>query len=124
MSQAAKVYQQRLSELGYGTPLWRPEPSPFEVEIGDVGRIDPRSGYWDRFFNILRPPGDPLNGRGVPAHFKPLYDEVSTVRQQAGQLQPMVYSTKTIRKINLSLAAGTPNLYVKRLQCRFSMYPT
>ena len=108
MVRAAKVYQQRLSELGYGTPLWRPEPHPFEVVIGDVGRIDPENGYWDRFFNILSPAGNELNGRGVPRHFKPLLDEVSSVIQLQRQLQPIVYSTKSIRKINVSVSGGIP----------------
>ena len=108
MVRAAKVYQQRLSELGYGTPLWRPEPHPFEVVIGDVGRIDPENGYWDRFFNVLSPAGNELNGRGVPRHFKPLLDEVSSVIQLQRQLQPIVYSTKSIRKINISVSGGIP----------------
>ena len=107
-SQASRVYQQRLSELGYGTPLWRPEPSPSEVMFGDVGRIDPLSGSWDRFFNILHPAGDQFNIGGVPIGFQPLIVDVFHEHRLDGQLQPGVYSNEEIRCSHFELAGNVP----------------
>ena len=50
MSIYSQIYVECLSKLGFGHPLWRPEPTPHEVEIGDVGVVDVELGFWDRFF--------------------------------------------------------------------------
>ncbi|KAK7687322.1 hypothetical protein QCA50_009828 [Cerrena zonata] len=99
----AEVYQQNLSELGYGAPLWRPEPTGrkgrprAEVFIGDVGRINPSDGSWDRFFNVLKPASHQCNAEGVPKSFEVL-DPAQThpPRISPGQLAPQVYSSRTI----------------------------
>ena len=51
MSIYSQIYVECLSKLGFGHPLWRPEPTPHEVEIGDVGVVDVELGCWDRFFS-------------------------------------------------------------------------
>ena len=48
----AKIYQESLSNLRFGIPLWIPEPINHSVEIGDVGFFD-QTGAWFRVFNIL-----------------------------------------------------------------------
>ena len=110
MNPHVKVYQQCLSKLGHGTPLWTPEPLNVrdaegriidvkEVNIGDVGRIDPRTGHWDRFFNIFFPGGVGPNRFGVPENFQPLsYERPSTV-DMPRQLQGEIYASQSLQKI-------------------------
>ena len=99
MSKAAKVYQERLSGKGYGTPLWAPEPSPWEVEIGDVGVID-ETGSWHRLFNILHTRESVLNKRGVPEDFQPLDTKATEIRKIPGYLGPGVYSSESVRRVS------------------------
>ncbi|GJE94291.1 WD40 repeat domain-containing protein [Phanerochaete sordida] len=48
---AHKIYQTSLAELGYGCPLWYPEPHiTGEPHIGDVGYV--REGAFVRLFNL------------------------------------------------------------------------
>ena len=89
MSKAASTYQDSLSDLGYGIPLWRPEPSPDPVEIGDVGFIDPMFGSWCRLFNILQP----AEGQTVPDDFVPLDFSSGRVNTLARRIVPGVYTT-------------------------------
>ena len=68
---ASEIYASQLVHLGYGHPLWRPEPTKFgDVEIGDVGFID--DGCFYRLFNAIRSKDDPINKDGVPINFEPL----------------------------------------------------
>ena len=41
----------QLSKLGNGIPLYRPDT----VQIGDIGFIDPKSGIFQRVYNIANP---------------------------------------------------------------------
>lgn len=62
------VYASELVRLGFGHPLWYPEPTKFgEVEIGDVGVI--QEGRFFRLFNAMRDEDDPVNAKGVPDGF-------------------------------------------------------
>ena len=46
------VYAKQLARLGYGYPLWFPEPEDgHEVQLGDVGFID--GGRFRRLFNAM-----------------------------------------------------------------------
>ncbi|KIP08102.1 hypothetical protein PHLGIDRAFT_127238 [Phlebiopsis gigantea 11061_1 CR5-6] len=46
------LYARQLAKLGYGLPLWHPEPSATgDVEIGDVGYVD--NGRFVRMFNTV-----------------------------------------------------------------------
>jgi len=52
MSTPWDIYAEQLSTLGYGYPLWDPEPCDREeVLLGDVGFID--KGHFIRLFNAL-----------------------------------------------------------------------
>ncbi|KIP05411.1 hypothetical protein PHLGIDRAFT_119846 [Phlebiopsis gigantea 11061_1 CR5-6] len=62
------VYASELVRLGYGHPLYYPEPTHLgEVEIGDVGIV--QEGRFFRLFNATRETDDPAHARGVPARF-------------------------------------------------------
>ncbi|KAK7683399.1 hypothetical protein QCA50_013661 [Cerrena zonata] len=96
MSRSTKVYHEALSKLGYGFPLWRPEPSPDEVCIGDVGYIDPDSGSWHLLFNILDPQRY-SQASGKPPDFQCLEGEV--FKEKAKSLGAGVYMSDSIQKI-------------------------
>ena len=91
-----KAYIDCLSKRNQGTPLWSPTPvsevnsaveTPITVMVGDVGRIRPIDGSWDRFFNVLDPAGQAPGG-----HYNPpdTAKERKTVNHQG--LSPNVYS--------------------------------
>lgn len=65
-----EVYAESLFPLGYGHPLWIPEPSQEfgEVRIGDVGYLD--DGRFHFLFNCMLPGDDPVNVRGTPGAFE------------------------------------------------------
>ena len=86
--------------MRYGTPLWRPEPSPSGVEVGDVGYISPQTGSWQKFFNILYPESHERNKDGTPDNFQPLTSFAPT-EVAPGQLKPQVYASKTIQKTTI-----------------------
>lgn len=73
-------YAKHLLPLGYGYPLWTPEPSHElllrrrdGLRIGDVGVIDLENGSFDVFFNICLPREHPLHRvTGVPDNFVPI----------------------------------------------------
>ena len=75
------IYAKELQPLGYGYPLWHPEPSPEhgEVQLGDVGCV--RNGRFEFLFNCMCAADEPINARGVPRHFRvfePPSDPVTT----------------------------------------------
>lgn len=75
-----QLYAKHLLSLGYGYPLWTPEPSHQlllhcrdGLRIGDVGVIDLENGCFDVFFNICLPRDHPLHrSTGVPDNFVPI----------------------------------------------------
>lgn len=66
-----ELFASQLIHLGYGHPLWYPEPDGGrEVEIGDVGYIT--DGSFRRLFNSMHNRNHAINRNGVPAGFVPL----------------------------------------------------
>ena len=65
------IYAQQLLPVGYGHPLWVPEPSSTsgrEVLIGDVGWL--KEGEFRALFNSMRDKEDPVNQeKNVPRDF-------------------------------------------------------
>jgi hypothetical protein len=55
------VYQDQLTSLFHGIPLWNPPPKHFynNVSIGDVGFL--QEGTFIRMFNVMLPWEDPSN---------------------------------------------------------------
>ena len=68
------VYQDQLSTLSHGIPLWNPNPPKKiynNVSIGDVGYL--HEGTFVRMFNVMLPWDDPLNRTlGNPKSYKSL----------------------------------------------------
>ncbi|KAI0707100.1 hypothetical protein C8Q76DRAFT_800460 [Earliella scabrosa] len=64
------IYAESLEPMGYGYPLWGPEPSSDfgPVGLGDVGYIQHGRFYF--LFNTMLPRSHPTNKRGVPEHFE------------------------------------------------------
>ncbi|KAL1943450.1 hypothetical protein VTO73DRAFT_4525 [Trametes versicolor] len=66
------IYAEQLVSLGYGYPLWYPDPSPERapVQLGDVGWV--KEGEFHALFNALREAHDAQPMGAVPADFAPL----------------------------------------------------
>lgn len=69
-----QTYRQCLIKLGYGCPLYEPDPSRYEhVQIGDVGYVDSVIGHFHRVFNVFFHANHHINRRyGIPDNFEPL----------------------------------------------------
>jgi hypothetical protein len=63
---AKDLYIKRFSTLKMGGPLYR----PCEVQVGDVGFIDPYDGFFQKLYNIASPPMNGNTGRPLPIEFK------------------------------------------------------
>lgn len=101
---APDVYAQQLFRLGYGYPLWNPEPPRGEVLVGDVGFISDGSFY--RVFNATKSETDPENGFGVPDGYEPfsLTTDFSNVTRR-GMLAPGALCSKTVKHLTAGAAA-------------------
>ncbi|KAI0701530.1 WD40 repeat-like protein [Cerioporus squamosus] len=75
---AYDIYTKQLFGLGYGYPLWFPEPAQgHEINIGDVGYLF--QGAFYRLFNATLPEDDPSHREwGVPDHYEPFKKQVIT----------------------------------------------
>ena len=107
----SSLYQNELTHLGYGKPVWEPNPDILYdcIRIGDVGYF-----HNDQFlplFNILPPAsgGDDLdrNHRGLPfpqPNFQPLDipDNLPTAHRR-NPLQAGVYALESSLTFSLSV---------------------
>lgn len=87
------IYAEKLLPLGYGHPLWAPEPSREfgEVRIGDVGFLS--NGCFRFLFNCTREANDPLNLRGTPTPFRPFKVPPGSVAEIPDEItQPLLQS--------------------------------
>ena len=65
------VYRDELQPLGFGLPVYEPNPPGHDrVRIGDIGFIN-ENGSFERIFNIFHDKDDPINSRqfGAPEGF-------------------------------------------------------
>ena len=59
------LYQNELTRLKYGTPIWEPNPDNYDcVRIGDVGYF--QNDQFIPLFNILAPSDDSNRNRRLP----------------------------------------------------------
>lgn len=71
------IYRKCLLELGYGCPIYEPDPGRYEhVQIGDVGYVESRSGHFHRVFNAFYGAEAPINRFGIPIDFEPIAQDL------------------------------------------------
>ncbi|KAI0756081.1 hypothetical protein C8Q80DRAFT_6164 [Daedaleopsis nitida] len=113
MATAWDIYSRQLISLGYGHPLWGPEPcSNFgPIRLGDVGYL--REGHFRVLFNTMEGRDDPVNvRRGLPVGFQIFVPPADSVLHESDKItQPQLHS-KSIQSIRLASAvsAGSINL--------------
>ena len=95
--------------LGYGHPLWGPEPcSEFgEVRLGDVGWLS--EGRFHLLFSSMHGPDDPVNSkRGVPREFQVFVPPKNMVYHQESEITQSQLHSRSIQLTRLSggLSAG------------------
>ena len=71
MAHEYRTYRKELRALGYGLPIYEPDPSGYDrVRVGDVGRVT-NAGYFERVFNVFYSGEHEFNRRfGVPEGFE------------------------------------------------------
>ncbi|KAI0323503.1 hypothetical protein GY45DRAFT_1349778 [Cubamyces sp. BRFM 1775] len=97
------IYAQQLEPLGYGYPLWTPDPAPgaAQVDIGDVGFI--KDGEFIALFNIFRGEGEEQPRGRVPTGHVPL--DISNV-EVVGPRDKISHSPLYSRSIRVTNASG------------------
>ncbi|KAI0651061.1 hypothetical protein C8Q79DRAFT_996631 [Trametes meyenii] len=99
------IYAEQMLHLGYGHPLWVPDPAPTapEVEIGDVGWIN--DGEFLPLFNVFR--GNESQPKGaVPRDHVPLDIKGVDILGPRDKIWQSVLCSRSIRKVDVSASAG------------------
>ena len=97
------LYARQLFPLGYGHPLWHPEPDGGrEVMLGDVGWFE--NGAFYPLFNSLHSTADALNeANGTPADFAPLRNvKVATL----SKINQNFLFSRSVRGVRISGSAS------------------
>ena len=98
------IYAEQLLPLGYGYPLWIPEPNGREIHIADIGWL--KDGAFRPLFNSMRSAGDPLNKkRGVPENFIE-FDQKNAFVQEYARISQRIVSSRSIRTTETSAAVN------------------
>ena len=108
MGPAWDIYAQRLMHLGYGHPLWGPEPCERfgEVRLGDVGYL--QDGHFCFLFNAMRSADDPVNlQRGVPPNFVVFDPPDSKPIHRSNEITQTLLHSKSLRSVELAAAVST-----------------
>ena len=97
MGIACEVYTRLMQQLGYGYPLWEPEPTHSgEVLVGDVGYI--QDGGFYRLFNATLP-GE---GQDVPCGYVPLKISKFLKQRRERALNQGPICSKTVTAVDAS----------------------
>ena len=98
MTPEAENYRKELSTLGYGRPVYDPDPWDYDrARIGDVGYFAPLGGFC-RFFNVLYPKDHAINSDGVPLGFVPM-DEQYRQWRPSNPIRPGVICMSRVKEI-------------------------
>ncbi|RDX46032.1 WD40 repeat-like protein [Lentinus brumalis] len=98
------IYAEQLFSLGYGYPLWIPEPNQHEVDIGDVGWI--QDGEFCTLFNSRKPEDSPVNiDKGVPLHFDMFSPPISHI-YACQEIMPKMVCSRGIRAMDAETKVG------------------
>ncbi|KAI0742978.1 hypothetical protein C8Q80DRAFT_1259448 [Daedaleopsis nitida] len=102
------IYAKELWPLGYGHPLWGPEPCMDfgAVHLGDIGYL--QKGHFCFLFNAMLPADDPLNAqRGVPEKFE-IFDPPDVMRRHhPNAITQTQLHSRNIHSVSVSVAAST-----------------
>ena len=94
------IYAEQLLPVGYGHPLWLPEPNSREIELGDVGWL--KEGGFHPLFNSMKAPDDPINlDKGIPPNFTTFNPPNLWISNNEKLVQDIVYS-KSIHTTDVS----------------------
>ncbi|KAI0659505.1 hypothetical protein C8Q70DRAFT_1044986 [Cubamyces menziesii] len=108
------IYAEQLEPLGYGYPLWTPDPAPgaAQVDIGDVGLI--KDGEFIALFNIFRGEDEGQPRGCVPIGHVPLdISKVEVVGPRDKISQSPLYS----RSIRVTNASGGASISTIEFEC-------
>lgn len=110
MSLECKVYQKELRSLGYGLPLYEPNPADYDhVRIGDVGIAD-KDGYFTRIFNCFAQADHEINARyGVPEDFEPLEEWCKLTKARQALEPGLWYKSQHVHQIEGSVEFSKTN---------------
>ena len=92
------VYAKNLFPLGYGYPLWKPDPAPGypAVELGDVGRLE--RGEFRTLFNT-RKPETAAQPKGTPEGYVQFQTHPGTIHGPREEITQDVIHSKTIKRV-------------------------
>ncbi|KAI0633109.1 hypothetical protein C8Q77DRAFT_1040359, partial [Trametes polyzona] len=108
------IYAEQLVHLGYGHPLWVPDPAPGKppVEVGDVGWMN--EGEFLPLFNAFREEHDAQPLGAVPVDFVPLNVHDCTIIGPRDKISQTVLCSRSIRRVDLSgdmtMSIASPNV--------------
>ena len=98
------IYAEQLFPVGYGHPLWIPEPNEREVQIGDVGWL--KEGEFRALFNSMKRSDDPVNAKGVPADFS-VFEPPNLYIGECDKIMQTEVCSRSIHKLENSVEAGS-----------------
>ena len=107
MVAAWDIYAKELLPLGYGHPLWGPEPSlEFgEVHLGDVGYL--REGRFCFLFNALKAADSPAHqALGVPEDFQIFNPPHLMLKQRQNEITQRQLHNKNLQSTAIAAAAS------------------
>ncbi|KAI0633111.1 hypothetical protein C8Q77DRAFT_1058568 [Trametes polyzona] len=96
------IYAEQLTHLGYGHPLWVPDPAPGQppVEVGDVGWIN--DGEFLPLFNVFRGEHDAQFWGAVPVDFVPLGIRECALIGPRDKISQSVLCSQSIQRVDVS----------------------
>ena len=107
------IYQKQLFSVGYGLPLWHPEPNeadrvrgePVPISVGSVGYM--RNGKLHVLFNSTASEDSPVNKHGVPADYEPFpIDDGHTYVPVDDQILQEIVLSRNVKKISVGGGAN------------------
>ena len=101
------IYAEQLFPVGYGYPLWIPEPSrdrERQVFIGDVGWV--KQGEFRALFNCMKAQDDPANTeKGVPLEFQ-MFNPKNVSIGRCERISQRVICSSSIRTLEAQADMG------------------
>ena len=98
------IYEDQLFRVGYGLPLWHPEPNSYDDDLGDVpvevGSVGwKHNGKFKVLFNSMRPEDHPVNRRGIPTDFVMLGSDNPVSIDTSDKIQQDVIASRTLKRV-------------------------